>query len=242
MSNTPSPEKSARHVAIVMDGNGRWATARGLERLKGHARGVDRVREIVGVAPDHGIKYLTIFAFSTENWKRSGREVTGLMSLFRRYIRKEAKTMMRDDVRVRFIGERTQLGEKLRNLMGDLEQQTLNNTTLNLTVALNYGGRDEITRAVRRMGEATKAGDLNPEDITEDTISSYLDTADLPDPDLVIRTSGENRTSNFLPWQAAYAEYVFTPIAWPEFTEEELVNTLNLYRDRDRRFGANLSA
>ncbi|MBV1864148.1 MAG: isoprenyl transferase [Rhodobacteraceae bacterium] len=241
MSNTPSPEKSARHVAIVMDGNGRWATARGLERLKGHARGVDRVREIVGVAPDHDIKYLTIFAFSTENWKRSAREVTGLMSLFRRYIRKEAETMMRDNVRVRFVGDRSKLGKKLRELMIDLEKQTLNNSNLNLTVALNYGGRDEITRAVRRMGNAIKAGGLNPEDITEDTITSYLDTADIPDPDLVIRTSGENRTSNFLPWQAAYAEYVFTPTAWPDFTEPELAKTLESYRDRDRRFGASLS-
>jgi len=242
MSNSPSPEKSARHIAIVMDGNGRWATARGLERLKGHARGVDRVREIVDVAPDHGVEFLTIFAFSTENWKRSAREVTGLMSLFRRYIRKEAVTMMRDDVRVRFIGDRSKLGRKLRALMDDLEHQTINNKTLNLTVALNYGGRDEITRAVQRMAVAVQAGDLNPDDITEDAISGYLDTADLPDPDLVIRTSGENRTSNFLPWQAAYAEYVFTETAWPDFAETQLVKTLELYRDRDRRFGASKSA
>ncbi len=238
MSKNTSPQKSARHVAVVMDGNGRWATARGLERLKGHVRGVDRVREIVKVAPAHGIEYLTIFAFSTENWKRSAREVLGLMALFRRFIRKESDTMMRDDVRVRFVGDRLRLDKKLRALMEGLEDRTKNNRTLNLTVALNYGGRDEITRAVRRIAQAVQSSALDPDSITEDTITDFLDTADLPDPDLIIRTSGEHRTSNFLTWQAAYAEYVFTQTAWPDFCESELVKSLEQYQNRDRRFGA----
>lgn len=238
MSQDISFAKSARHVAVVMDGNGRWASARGLERLKGHARGVDRVREIVKVAPVHGVEYLTIFAFSTENWKRSAREVLGLMALFRRFIRKESDTMMRDDVRVRFVGDRARLDKKLRALMEGLEERTRHNSTLNLTVALNYGGRDEITRAVRRMAIAVKNGVLAPEEIAEDTISDHLDTANLPDPDLIIRTSGEHRTSNFLTWQSAYAEYVFTQTAWPDFSEAELVKALGQYQNRDRRFGA----
>jgi undecaprenyl diphosphate synthase len=238
MSKDPNPQKTARHVAVVMDGNGRWASARGLERLKGHARGVDRVREIVKVAPGHGIEYLTIFAFSTENWKRSAREVLGLMALFRRFIRKESDTMMRDDVRVRFVGDRARLDKKLCALMEGLEERTRHNRSLNLTVALNYGGRDEITRAVRRMAKAVKSGMLEPDNITEDTLNDYLDTADLPDPDLIIRTSGEHRTSNFLTWQAAYAEYVFTQTAWPDFHEAELVEALEQYQNRDRRFGA----
>ncbi len=238
MSHDSPPQKTARHVAVVMDGNGRWASARGLERLKGHARGVDRVREIVKVAPNYGIEYLTIFAFSTENWKRSAREVLGLMALFRRFIRKESDTMMRDDVRVRFVGDRVRLDKKLSALMEGLEERTRHNRTLNLTVALNYGGRDEITRAVRRMAKAVKSGMLEPDSITEDTLNDYLDTADLPDPDLIIRTSGEHRTSNFLTWQAAYAEYVFTQTAWPDFYEAELVEALEQYRNRDRRFGA----
>ncbi len=238
MPKNTSPQKSARHVAVVMDGNGRWATARGLERLKGHVRGVDRVRETVKVAPAHGIEYLTIFAFSTENWKRSAREVLGLMALFRRFIRKESDTMMRDDVRVRFVGDRLRLDKKLRALMEDLEDRTKNNRTLNLTVALNYGGRDEITRAVRRIAQAVQSSALDPDNISEDTIADFLDTADLPDPDLIIRTSGEHRTSNFLTWQAAYAEYVFTQTAWPDFCESELVKSLEQYQNRDRRFGA----
>ncbi len=241
MSKQSSEDKPARHVAIVMDGNGRWATARGLERLKGHVKGVDRVREIVKAAPDFGIEYLTIFAFSTENWKRSAREVTGLMKMFRRYILGEAETMMRDQVRVRFIGDRAPLDKKLRSLMDELEILTAKNSQLNLTVALNYGGRDEITRAVGRMARAVKMGMLDPSEITEAKISNFLDTADIPDPDLVIRTSGEHRTSNFLPWQAAYAEYVFPETAWPDFTVSELVKMLNLYKDRDRRFGASVA-
>ena len=238
MLETNLAVKTVRHVAVIMDGNGRWATERGLERLKGHVRGVDRVREVVRASPDFGIEYLTIFAFSTENWKRSEKEVTGLMNLFRRYIRGEAETLNRDNVRVRFIGERLRLDAKLRGLMQELEELTEKNTRLNLTVALNYGGRDEIVRAVGRIARAVKLGMLQPEEVSEATISNFLDTAGIPDPDLVIRTSGERRTSNFLPWQCAFAEYVFTDIAWPDFRVAELVKTLNEFQDRDRRFGA----
>ena len=238
MTQKTSTPETALHVAMIMDGNGRWATSRGLERLKGHVKGVDRVREIVRAAPDFGISHLTLFAFSTENWKRSEREVTGLMNMFRRYIRGEAETMDRDNVKVRFIGERTRLDSKLQELMRELEELTENNTQLNLTIALNYGGRDEIVRATQKIARAVKIGMLAPEDVTEETVSKMLDTADIPDPDLVIRTSGESRTSNFLPWQASYAEYVFTDTEWPDFKVAELVKTLNEFKNRDRRFGA----
>lgn len=229
---------AAQHVAIIMDGNGRWATARGLERLKGHVKGVDRVREIVRAAPDYGVRYLTIFAFSTENWKRSEREVTGLMNLFKRYIRGEAQTLHEDRVRVRFIGRRDELDAKLTALMAELERMTEENTGLQLTVALNYGGRDEIARAMGRIAKAVKLGMVAPEEVSEQMIGNFLDTAGVPDPDLVIRTSGEYRTSNFLPWQSAYSEYVFAETEWPDFTVAEFVKTLNAYRSRDRRFGA----
>lgn len=228
----------ADHVAIIMDGNGRWATARGLERLKGHVKGVDRVRDVIRAAPEFGVGFLTVFAFSTENWKRSEREVTGLMNLFKRYIRGEAATLDEDNVRVRFIGDRTPLDAKLKSLMSELERLTVNNRGLKLTIALNYGGRDEIARAVARITKAANMGMLKPEDISEQTIGNFLDTADLPDPDLIIRTSGECRTSNFLPWQACYAEYHFTDTAWPDFTVPEMVKILTQFRARDRRFGA----
>lgn len=235
---TQSEQTYADHVAIIMDGNGRWATSRGLERLKGHVKGVDRVRDVIRAAPDFGVGFLTVFAFSTENWKRSEREVTGLMNLFKRYIRGEAATLDEDNVRVRFIGDRTPLDKKLKSLMTELEALTVNNTGLKLTIALNYGGRDEISRAVARIAKAANMGMIKPEDVTEQMIGNFLDTADLPDPDLVIRTSGECRTSNFLPWQACYAEYAFTDTAWPDFTVPEMVKILTQFRARDRRFGA----
>ena len=235
---TKNEQTYADHVAFIMDGNGRWATSRGLERLKGHVKGVDRVRDVIRAAPDFGVGYLTVFAFSTENWKRSEREVTGLMNLFKRYIRGEAATLDEDNVRVRFIGDRTPLDAKLKSLMKELETLTVNNTGLKLTIALNYGGRDEIARAVARITKAANMGMIKPEDVSEQMIGNFLDTADLPDPDLIIRTSGECRTSNFLPWQACYAEYHFTDTAWPDFTVTEMVKILTQYRARDRRFGA----
>ncbi len=235
---TKNEQTYADHVAFIMDGNGRWATSRGLERLKGHVKGVDRVRDVIRAAPDFGVGFLTVFAFSTENWKRSEREVTGLMNLFKRYIRGEAATLDEDNVRVRFIGDRTPLDAKLKSLMKELETLTVNNTGLKLTIALNYGGRDEIARAVARITKAANMGMIKPEDVSEQMIGNFLDTADLPDPDLIIRTSGECRTSNFLPWQACYAEYHFTDTAWPDFTVTEMVKILTQYRARDRRFGA----
>ena len=226
------------HIAIIMDGNGRWAAARGLERLKGHVKGVDRVREVIRAAPDFSVEFLTLFAFSTENWKRSEAEVTGLMKLFKRYIRAEAATLNEENVRVRFIGDRNPLDAKLKSLVSELEQLTLENTGLKLNIALNYGGRDEIVRAVSRIVKAANMGMIKPEDVNEQMISNFLDTAELPDPDLVIRTSGEHRTSNFLPWQSCYAEYYFTETAWPDFKVPEMVKILEQFRARDRRFGA----
>ena len=191
-----------RHVAIIMDGNGRWATQRGRPRLFGHHAGAKRVREIVQACPDVGVKYLTIFAFSTENWKRTQTEVAGLMSLFRRYIMKEMQEFVRENVRVRFIGDRPRLDAKLRRLMDDAEAMTQACTGTNLTIALNYGGRDEVSRATQRLARDVAEGRLRPEEVNEETLPKYLDTCVLPDPDLVIRTSGEARISNFLLWQS----------------------------------------
>jgi undecaprenyl diphosphate synthase len=235
----PSPRRPD-HVAIIMDGNGRWATSRGWPRLVGHRRGAERVREIVRCAPDLGIRWLTIYAFSTENWKRSTEEVLGLMSIFARYIQREADRLAAEGVRMRFIGDRTRLDPKLQRLMGGIEARTAGLTRLNLTVAINYGGRDEILRAVRSLAREAAEGRLDPADLTDAALSNRLDTAGLPDPDLVIRTSGETRTSNFLPWQSAYAEYEFTPTLWPDFTQAELAAILDRFANRDRRFGGAL--
>ena len=234
--------KLAEHVAIIMDGNGRWATERGWPRLVGHRKGAERVKEIVRCAPDLGIRWLTIYAFSTENWKRSTEEVLGLMSIFARYIEREADRLAAESVRMRFIGDRSKLDPKLQRLMAGIEARTAPYSRLNLTVAINYGGRDEITRAIRAITVDVAAGRLSPADVTDALISARLDTADLPDPDLVIRTSGESRTSNFLPWQAAYAEYEFTPTLWPDFTPEELASIVARFGNRDRRFGGVVSA
>lgn len=227
-----------RHVAIIMDGNGRWAQSRGRPRLFGHHAGAKRVRQIVEACPDLGVKYLTIFAFSTENWKRTQVEVAGLMSLFRRYITKEARALKEEGVRVRFIGDRVQLDDKLVALMDELECLTEENDRVHLTIALNYGGRDEVARATKRLAQDVAAGLLDPEGVDEETLPRYLDTCVLPDPDLVIRTSGEARISNFLLWQSAYAEYEFIDTLWPDFTREIFADVLAQYGVRDRRFGA----
>ncbi|MCC1493568.1 isoprenyl transferase [Cognatishimia sp. F0-27] len=226
------------HVAIIMDGNGRWATQRGRPRLFGHHAGAKRVREVVEACPDLGVKYLTIFAFSTENWKRTQVEVAGLMSLFRRYITKETRALKAENVRVRFIGDRPRLDAKLRKLMDDLEEHTCHCDGVNLTIALNYGGRDEVARATQRLARDVRDGKLDPESIDEETLPRYLDTCVLPDPDLVIRTSGEARISNFLLWQSAYAEYEFVETLWPDFGAEEMTRLVHAYGKRDRRFGA----
>ena len=232
------PASGPRHVAIIMDGNGRWAQARGRPRLFGHHAGARRVRDIVEACPELGVEYLTIFAFSTENWKRTQTEVAGLMNLFRRYIVKEMQELLKNNVRVRFIGDRLRLDTKLQALMDEAEKLTNKCTGTNLTVALNYGGRDEVSRAVKRLAQDVAQGKLDPKDVDVETLPKYLDTCVLPDPDLVIRTSGEARISNFLLWQSAYSEYEFIDTLWPDFTKEEFRQLLSNFSTRDRRFGA----
>lgn len=229
--------RPVNHLAIIMDGNGRWATNRGWARLVGHRKGAERVREIVKAAPDLGIKWLTLYAFSTENWKRSTEEVLGLMAIFARYIEREADRLAKAGVRMRFIGDRSRLDPKLQRMMAGIEARTAGLDRLNLTVAINYGGRDEIVRAVRKIAEAAAQGILDPRHVTEAAFAERLDTGGLPDPDLVVRTSGETRTSNFLPWQAAYSEYEFTETLWPDFGPEELAAIVRRFSNRERRFG-----
>ncbi|WP_376872759.1 polyprenyl diphosphate synthase [Albirhodobacter sp. R86504] len=225
------------HVAFIMDGNGRWAVERGWPRLVGHRKGAERVKTLVQACPAMGVKWVTVYAFSTENWKRSTEEVLGLMRIFARYIEKEAGTLSKDGVRMRFIGDRSKLDAKLRKLMDGIEERTAANTRINFTVAINYGGRDEIVRAAKALALRVASGEVSPEAINAEAFEAHLDTAGLPDPDLVIRTSGESRTSNFLPWQAAYAEYEFTPTLWPDFTPEKLAEILDGFGGRERRFG-----
>jgi len=232
--NDPTP----RHVAIIMDGNGRWAKARGRPRLFGHHAGARRVREIVESCPELGVKYLTIFAFSTENWKRTQVEVSGLMALFKKYLLTEIRDLCDNGVRVRFIGDRIRLEPALVSLMNELEEITKDNSTVNLTVALNYGGRDEVFRATKRLAQDVADGKISPDAVNEETLPKYLDTQFLPDPDLVIRTSGEARISGFLLWQSAYAEYEFIDTLWPDFTPDIFEHVLRNYGKRERRFGA----
>ena len=226
------------HVAMVMDGNGRWANERALARLKGHAKGADRVRHIVRASLDMNVTHLTLFAFSTENWKRSESEIIGLMSLFRKFMKSESKKLLINGVKVRFIGDRSRLDKSLVELMNNLEVLTNGNDNLHLTIALNYGGRDEIIRATKKISEKIKSGELELDDITVELFSNNRDTFDLPDPDLVIRTSGEKRTSNFLPWQCAYSEYVFEESNWPDFSKEIYEEILKEFKTRERRYGA----
>ena len=228
-------ETRPRHVAIIMDGNGRWAVNKGWPRLVGHRRGAERVKQIVRACPDMGVNWLTLYAFSTENWKRTTEEVLGLMGIFARYIEREADGMSAEGVRLRFIGGRDRLDPKLQRLMAGIEARTAGNTRVNLTVAINYGGRDELTRAAQRLAERIARGEIAAP--TEADFANCLDTAGHPDPDLVIRTSGETRTSNFLPCQAASAEYEFTPTLWPDFTPDHLAQILDRFGLRDRRYG-----
>lgn len=239
MSETASGNAKAlpRSVAIIMDGNGRWALRRGKERIHGHVRGAARVREILQASLDTGIEYLTLFAFSTENSKRSEEEVAALMGLFHKYVRSEARQLVEVGIRVRFIGDLSCLDGRLQELAHWLEGETEHNSRLNLTVALYYGARDEITRTVRHIAAAVRTGELDPDAISEETISSYLDTSEVPDPDLVIRTSGEMRLSNFLLWQSAYAEFAFVKTDWPDFSADMFRSVLDQYGRRERRFG-----
>ena len=229
---------SPEHVAIIMDGNGRWAQARGKPRLFGHHEGGRRVREILESCPDLGVKYLTLFAFSTENWKRTQAEVSGLMKLFKRYLKSETNALVEAGVRVRFIGDRIRLERRLVDLMDELELLTAENDRVHLTVALNYGGRDEVARATKRLAREVAAGNIDPESVDAETLAGFLDTCVLPDPDLVIRTSGEARISNFLLWQSAYSEYEFVDTLWPDFTRTEFAKVLAKFGTRQRRFGA----
>jgi undecaprenyl diphosphate synthase len=225
------------HVGIIMDGNGRWAESRGLSRVTGHARGAKRVSEIVKACPDLGITHLTLFAFSTENWRRPLAEVEGLMRIFRQYIVAKAEGLRRNDVRVRFIGMRHRVPAQLRELMEMLEARTAACGGLNLTIAIDYGGRDELTRAARQLSRDVAAGRLSAAAIDEAALSSALDTRGLPDPDFIIRTSGEMRISNFLLWQGVYAEYDFPETAWPDFTVATMAAAVDAYQSRGRRFG-----
>jgi undecaprenyl diphosphate synthase len=225
------------HVAIIMDGNGRWAKARGLPRTVGHHRGADAVRRSVAGAAELGIAYLTLFGFSSENWKRPAAEIDDLMGLLRFYLKAEIAELDRNGVRLRVIGERARLSQDIVALIEDAEARTAGNRRLNLTVALSYGGRAEIVLAARRLAEAALAGRIALDQIDESLFSRYLLTAEIPDPDLVIRTSGEKRISNFLLWQSAYAELVFLDRLWPDFTKDDLREAILEFQGRDRRYG-----
>lgn len=229
--------KVPNHVAIILDGNGRWAKSKGMPRNYGHVQGAKTVEVICEEAYRMGIQYLTVYAFSTENWSRPEDEVSALMGLLRNYMKTCLKTAAKNNMCVRIIGDKTRLDEDIRNRMEQLEQATRDNTGLHFQIAINYGGRDEIVRAVRRLADDVAEGSLRAEDITEDKIGSMLDTHDLPEPDLLIRTCNEQRISNFLLWQLAYTELYFTPVAWPDFSKEELEKAMEAYNKRDRRYG-----
>ncbi len=231
------PLNVPEHVAIIMDGNGRWAKKRMMPRTYGHSEGAKTIERTCRDAYDIGIKYLTVYAFSTENWKRSVEEVSTIMNIFRNYLVDSIERSNNDNMRVRVIGKRDGLPEDIIVKIDNLEKATKENTGLQFTVAINYGGRDELTRAIRSITEAALNHEITPEDIDEELVNSYLDTSVLPDPDLLIRTSGELRTSNFLPWQLAYAEFYFTDVLWPDFNKEELINAVKYYNGRQRRFG-----
>ncbi len=250
MSNSASPTSKAaqpltasdgfeipRHVAIIMDGNGRWAAARGLPRVEGHRRGVEALRKTVRAACDLGISYLTIFSFSSENWSRPQSEIRDLLSLLRRFIRNDLADLHKSNVRVRIIGEREDLDPDICRLLQEAEDLTRNNEGLNLVVAFNYGARQEIARAARRLALDVVQGRISADDISPERLAGYLDAPDIPDPDVIIRTSGEQRLSNFLLWQAAYSELVFVPINWPDFDRSALESAIAEYRRRERRFG-----
>lgn len=226
-----------QHVAIILDGNGRWAKKKHLPRNVGHAQGSKTVEKIIEDANDMGIKYLTVYAFSTENWKRPQDEVNALMKLLRDYLKTCIKRANKNNMKARVIGDISGLSEDLQQKILELEEASKNNTGINFTIALNYGSRDEMVRAMKAMTDDIEAGNLKKEDITEDTFKNYLDTKELPDPDLLIRTSGEERLSNFMLWQLAYTEFYFTDVLWPDFNKKELKKAIEYYNGRDRRFG-----
>lgn len=230
-------ERIPQHVAIIMDGNGRWAQLRGKERAEGHMAGVEPIRTCIKAATKHGVRYLTFYAFSTENWGRPTAEVEALMELLCRCIIQETPELKAQGVRVRIIGERTRFSERVRSFLDQIEQETAEGERLTMVLALNYSSRDELRRATQRMAAEVAAGTLTAEAIDEQCIAAHLDTAFMPDPDLIIRTSGEQRLSNFLMWQAAYAEFYFPEVLWPDFTAEDFALALEVYAQRHRRFG-----
>ena len=238
MAAAPSNSSLPRHVAIIMDGNGRWAQKRHLPRQAGHVAGVNAVREVVRQACDIGLENLTLFAFSSENWKRPPKEVGALMGLFRLYFRNDMDEIVARGARVRIIGSRRRVDEDLRQMIEDAERRTLGNSGINLTFAFDYGGQEEIAAAARELARAAAEGRLDPETITPELLSSRLFTSALPEPDLVIRTSGERRLSNFLLWQSAYAELMFVDTLWPDFGRQEFLDALDKFSQRERRFGA----
>ena len=225
------------HVAIILDGNGRWAKQKGMPRNYGHMQGAKAVEDILVDARDLGIKYLTVYAFSTENWNRPEAEVSALMTILRNYLKTSIKKSMKNNVRCRVIGERSKLSDDIQAAIGELEDATAGNTGLTFTIAINYGSRDEIRRAVRKIADKAVSGEISPDDITEEMISKNLDTDFLPDPDLLIRTCNEQRISNFLLWQCAYTEFYYTPVAWPDFNKAELIKAVESYSTRNRKFG-----
>ena len=236
-----APSEPPRHVAIIMDGNGRWAAARGLPRLEGHRRGVEALRRAVRAAHELGVRHLTLYSFSSENWSRPAEEVGDLMNLLRLFIRRDLAELHKSNVRIRVIGERAGLPSDILGLLIEAETTTRANTGVDLVVAFNYGARQEIVSAVRRIAEAARDGRLDPSTIDAGVVSDHLDTAGSPDPDLVIRTSGELRISNFLLWQSAYAEFVFLPIHWPDFDKQAFEEAVASYRSRQRRYGGRLA-
>lgn len=235
MDNTE--KKIPNHIAFILDGNGRWAKKRGLPRNMGHAEGAKAVENMMYSAADLGIKYVTVYGFSTENWKRPDEEVGALMNILRRYIKRLLKVALKKDVRCLMIGEKSRFSKDIIDAINDMEEKTKDNKTMTFILAINYGGRDEIVRGIRSIAEKVKAGEISPEDITEEYVSGSLDTAGIPDPDLMIRTSGECRISNYLIWQCAYTEFYFTDVLWPDFDKNELIKAIEYYGSRDRRFG-----
>lgn len=229
--------KIPNHVAIILDGNGRWAKVKGLPRTAGHIQGAKTVEAICEDAYNMGINYLTVYAFSTENWNRPEKEVDTLMKLLRDYMKNSLKRAQKNNMCVRVLGDKSGLAEDIRNSITELEEATKNNTGLHFQIAINYGSRDEITRAVKRLCKKVEKGIISPEEINEHTIAAELDTAGLPDPDLMIRTSGEQRISNYMLWQLAYSELYFTNVPWPDFDKKELEKAVDAYSNRDRRFG-----
>jgi undecaprenyl diphosphate synthase len=225
------------HVAIIMDGNGRWAAARGLPRAEGHRRGVEALRRTVRNAGDLGIQVLTIYSFSTENWSRPAQEIDDLMRLIKRFVREDLAELHRAGVKVRVVGDRSGIDGEIMRLISEAEELTRENDQLTLVVAFNYGGRQELARAARKIAEQVAAGTLDPKSVDAEAVERNLDTAGLPDPDLIIRTSGEQRLSNFLPWQSAYAEFVVLPVHWPDFDRAAFEQAIGEFRQRERRFG-----